>query len=93
MVLFLDSKRSISQEDEILSSYGVIFPRLGGTHVDLSSKRLRQLNVAAVVVGSLSLVATLTAVGFFIQMRRSFRHEYVHHPILASQLLNTLTLT
>jgi hypothetical protein len=47
-----------------------------GVLPDTSHAHLLEFNVASVVVASLSLISTCIAVALFVQMRRSFRHEY-----------------
>ncbi|OAA38804.1 Plasma membrane G protein coupled receptor (GPCR) [Metarhizium rileyi] len=63
----------------------------GTSNWGTTTEHVFQLNVAAVVVGSLSLLATLVAVAFFLRMRRSFRHDLILLLIL-SDMLSTLWL-
>lgn len=56
---------------------GIIMPREDTSVGNAAFTHLFELNVAAVVVGSLSLISTIVAVAWFLRMRRGFRHEYV----------------
>ncbi|KAG8426723.1 coupled receptor [Metarhizium acridum] len=76
----------------IAANAGPTIPSLGYTSTgNLTSEHLLELHVAAVVVGFTSLLATLVAVVFFIQMRRNFRHDLILLLIL-SDMLATLWL-
>lgn len=75
MVSGRDVKHPVRHEG-IAANAGSTIPSMEDTFPgNLTHEHLLELHVAAMVVGFTSLLATLVAVAFFIQMRRRFRHE------------------
>lgn len=90
MVPVLNVEYPVRHEEETSAKRGLIIPRLEDTSVgNAAFAHLFELNVAAVAVGTLSLISTIVAVAWFLRMRRGFRHEYVANmlPMSCPELL------
>ncbi|EFY99871.1 G-protein coupled receptor [Metarhizium robertsii] len=86
MVSGRDVKHPVRHEG-IAANAGSTIPSMEDTFPgNLTHEHLLELHVAAMVVGFTSLLATLVAVAFFIQMRRRFRHDLILLLILSDML-------